>query len=174
MQVFGLVHFRLMENIFKWIDSFDLTTVNHYISWEREYPYNEVKCKAQYDDPFKHFTPEIAKIIKKAHSLNSDLHWIRNDRDWDRANESVSAQCEVLVAIFKRSHRFFNLLLSIADGISYPWCNMASRLQDLDPLAWQSRSSNKKTWERGGARSERRYLAFCCRLVSCPLIRYRK
>ena len=66
-----------MENIFKWIDSFDLTTVNHYISWEREYPYNEVKCKAQYDDPFKHFTPEIAKIIKKAHSLNSDLHWIR-------------------------------------------------------------------------------------------------
>ena len=124
MQVFGLVHFRLMENIFKWIDSFDLTTVNHYISWEREYPYNEVKCKAQYDDPFKHFTPEIAKIIKKAHSLNSDLHWIRNDRDWDRANESVSAQCEVLVAIFKRSRRFliyFFLLLMGFPTLGATW-----------------------------------------------------
>jgi hypothetical protein len=70
--------FPLVNFLFQWIDSVHLLkTNNRDLSWEVDYPYNQVKFKAQYDDPFFYFTPDIAQKIKDARSLSSDLHWAR-------------------------------------------------------------------------------------------------
>jgi hypothetical protein len=88
--------------MYKWIDSFDLITLNDNVSWERDYPYNQVKCKDQYDDPFRYFTSDNARRIKKVHSLKSDLHWIKAtfSKNNDQPFKKMEIKCS---AYLKRS-----------------------------------------------------------------------
>jgi ankyrin repeat protein len=49
------------------------------ISWKKDHPYSQVESMDQYNDPKSHFNEDEAKKILKAHSLPSDIYWIRDD-----------------------------------------------------------------------------------------------
>ncbi len=89
--------------------------VNGNVSWERDYPYNQVKVKKQYDDPFHYFIPDTAKKIKTAHSLNSDLYWIKKQQS--TKDLSLEPKYEALCAYFKWSYRAILYLLLLLIGI---------------------------------------------------------
>ena len=42
-------------------------------------PFNVIKSKKEYDRPEDYFQPELARRIRKGHSLKADLYWIKMD-----------------------------------------------------------------------------------------------
>jgi hypothetical protein len=65
----------------KWGERLDKFTRPHYsdsISWLKDEPYCQVSSKAQYEKPEDHFV-RGANEIRAAHSLQADIHWIRDD-----------------------------------------------------------------------------------------------
>ena len=74
---------KILSLIFirKWGDRLDKFTRPHYsdsISWLKDEPYCNVSSKEQYEKPEDHFVTG-ADEIRAAHSLQADIHWIRDD-----------------------------------------------------------------------------------------------
>ncbi len=83
--------FKTIDIFCSWIDSFVLFARDVHISWDSDYPYNLVETKEQYYSPSDYFEPHVAKQIKKAHSLHSDLQWIKsNSSEANRKEEAVT------------------------------------------------------------------------------------
>lgn len=77
--------------IFYYIDGLRDLSLTDKISWDNP-PYNSVLTRHQYYNPSKHFSPETAKPISSAHSLQADLFWIDKEAEsliGKKANRNV-------------------------------------------------------------------------------------
>ncbi len=58
------------------------------ISWSKDYPYNLVHTKEQYDNPHHYFYPCIAQKIIQAHSFKLDLMWLQKEQNAKRLSDN--------------------------------------------------------------------------------------
>lgn len=65
-----------LEKLAKLIDNVKDIKYANDIDWSKE-PYNQVLKKEQYDKPFEWFDQDLASKIMAAHSLQTDLYWIK-------------------------------------------------------------------------------------------------
>ncbi len=71
----------------KWIDAIEgINFQGPKCSWSKDHPYNLVWTKEEYADPATYFTPEIARIVKKARSISSDMYWYRRVNQTENQN----------------------------------------------------------------------------------------
>ena len=85
MVFFGLNCMRGKESVItkvlERIDGFDreFFRENYSFSWTKDAPYNQVSELDEYYRPHEYFFKDDADKIKAAHSLNSEIFWIKNE-----------------------------------------------------------------------------------------------
>lgn len=85
------------------------------MSWDSDVPYNQVKFRKQYEDPFYYFVPDVAEKIKRAHSLRSDLYWIQNRKL--KGDARFNAQLEVMRSYLRWTFHLFVYFLLLFLGL---------------------------------------------------------
>ena len=65
-----------------------------HVRWVRQYPYNLVETKHQYENPHFYFGPEIANKIADARSFAADLRWIKLEKQ-SRGNVTFFQRLEL-------------------------------------------------------------------------------
>lgn len=114
----------------KWGDRLDKFTRPRYsdsISWLKDEPYCRVSNKAQYENPEDHFVTGADKI-RAAHSLQADIHWIRDDhhsRHSMNAYEMFAVKREITQKVLEwilsaAAYVFLILLGTITLGVFWP------------------------------------------------------
>jgi len=83
--------FDYFEILFNYIDNLDTIQFWDGIHWFKA-PYNMVKSKDQYLDPYKYWSASFAENVKNARSLQADLFWL--GQEFNETNNSVKFYCE--------------------------------------------------------------------------------
>ncbi len=61
-------------------------------SWSKDYPYNIVWDKDEYEHPERYFPQDIAETIKRARSIRSDIYWFKRNE----TNSETSGLCKMV------------------------------------------------------------------------------